>query len=945
MSYEYIQYEYPTPNLFQKILFWTEYVSVLTSASYFRNRLFYIALKLEEDDDWTYYAGESDASGELGTGRTLTDYGTNETSAQTNAVKMEFTRFGRTYVDGESLPGSTKHLCILPYNFEAKYVRIYLKDTDTYSVTIYEFRPSTYISANEIVSGTMELTDELSDEPKLIVRANEIDRVEVGDLYNVGSNHIMGILGRDSDLATLFELSSSRNFISGWEMGGSALKAGKLESLNWSATRGMQIDLDDELILMGGRNVAGTHAGIFMGYDVVTEKYQLAAGDESAYFYYDGDDINLSNVDLKSNNLATSTGVEFDLANETIKFGGTGVNGPNPQAGMFLGKSNISGKYEFGIGNPATYLYFDGEDINLSNVDLKSNNLTTSTGVEFDLTNETIKFGGSQVVPAGTYSGAFLGKDSGTYKFFIGDPATSLIYASKTLTMKNVVAQSSNWTTNVGGQLDLSNETLKFGGSGVSPSDVTPQPGVFIGKESGLYKMFIGRTATFLRFDGYNMTLDNVLIRTYGLSTTVGLDLNVQAEQLRLGGTNVNSAGDYPGVYLGRHETNSNYVMYVGDGGNNYIQYDGNKLKIGGEGAETIKLVGRYFDGSEILFVNATEDSGFKIRSDGQDFSVYPINPGVSYANDMYLGTAENILTTASKCNSMYIWGRTLSLYASTLRIRSGTIGHTLYTYYNANGTSMCLSHSGDSSYNFHLTSMGNIYIESGNIGNKKVIIGNYNKLVVNTSASLNSIAPSTKLVSVTGSLQANRIITASISSSGDVTISPTNSFVTTSDSYIKSTNLLIQPSSGDGHLIIQPGGTQRVALDWYSSNTYLSYTGNCYFYNYNNSDSRMILDAAGNLTIDGKLTETGCLDATTISKRWDILGSIIPSFNTHNMESLPPKLKQSFTFPNRNKQKLDITKSGYRPSDVIHLLMNCVKDLKDNVSSLQEDIKKLKER
>ena len=292
----------------------------------------------------------------------------------------------------------------------------------------------------------------------------------------------------------------------------------------------------------------------------------------------------------------------------------------------------------------------------------------------------------------------------------------------------------------------------------------------------------------------------------------------------------------------------------------------------------------------------------------------------------------------------MNIWGRTLSLYASTLRISGGTAGHILCTYYNTNGTSMYLSHGIDSSYNFHLISTGDIHIRSANTG-KKVIIGNNNKLVVNTSASLNSIAPSSRLVSVTGSLQANRIITASISSSGDVTISPTNSFVTTSDSYIKSTNLLIQPSSGDGHLIIQPGGTQRVALDWYSPNTYLSYTGNCYFYNYNNSDSRMILDAAGNLTIDGKLTETGCLDATTISKRWDILGSIIPSFNTHNMESLPPKLKQSFTFPNRNKQKLDITKSGYRPSDVIHLLMNCVKDLKDNVSSLQEDIKKLKER
>ena len=681
---------------------------------------------------------------------------------------------------------------------------------------------------------------------------------------------------------------------------------------------------------------------MFLGKSNISGKYEFGIGNPATYLYFDGEDINLSNVDLKSNNLTTSTGVEFDLTNETIKFGGSQVVPAGTYSGAFLGKD--SGTYKFFIGDPATNLIYASKTLTMKNVVAQSSNWTTKVGGQLDLTNETIKFGGSQVVPAGTYSGAFLGKDSGTYKFFIGDPATNLIYASKTLTMKNVVAQSSNWTTKVGGQLDLTNETIKFGGSNVSPSDVTPQPGVFIGKESGLYKMFIGRTATFLRFDGYNMTLDNVLIRTYGLSTTVGLDLNVQAEQLRLGGTNVNSAGDYPGVYLGRHETNSNYVMYVGDGGNNYIQYDGNKLKIGGEGTETIKLVGRYFDGSEILFVNATEDSGFKIRSDGQDFSVYPINPGGSYANTMYLGIAGNILTTASKCNSMYIWGRTLSLYASTLRISSGTTGHILYTYYNANGTSMYLSHGIDSSYNFHLISTGDIHIRSANTG-KKVIIGNNNKLVVNTSASLNSIVPSSRLVSVTGSLQANRIITASISSSGDVTISPTNSFVTTSNSYIKSTNLYIQPSSGDGHLIIQPGGTQRVALDWYSSNTYLSYTGNCYFYNYNNSDSRMILDAAGNLTIDGKLTETGCLDATTISKRWDILGSIIPSFNTHNMESLPPKLKQSFTFPNRNKQKLDITKSGYRPSDVIHLLMNCVKDLKDNVSSLQEDIKKLKER
>ena len=54
---------------------------------------------------------------------------------------------------------------------------------------------------------------------------------------------------------------------------------------------------------------------------------------------------------------------------------------------------------------------------------LRSTNCTTATGSEYDLDNATIKLGGTQVDAAGSYLGAFLGLDSGTYKFYVGDGA------------------------------------------------------------------------------------------------------------------------------------------------------------------------------------------------------------------------------------------------------------------------------------------------------------------------------------------------------------------------------------------------------------------------------------------------------------------------------------------------------------------------------------------
>ena len=55
---------------------------------------------------------------------------------------------------------------------------------------------------------------------------------------------------------------------------------------------------------------------------------------------------------------------------------------------------------------------------------LRSTNCTTATGSQYDLDNATIKLGGTQVDAAGSYLGAFLGLDSGTYKFYVGDGST-----------------------------------------------------------------------------------------------------------------------------------------------------------------------------------------------------------------------------------------------------------------------------------------------------------------------------------------------------------------------------------------------------------------------------------------------------------------------------------------------------------------------------------------
>ena len=122
MAFKYVEFKYPVSHVFQKMIVWLS-----TDAS------IYYAMKLNYTDDWTYYAAV-DTGHALDTGRTLTSYAA-EGDAQTNYLTTDRDSNGKV-------------LAVLPSNFEAKYVRLYINEGD--AVTVWEWKPSINITAHDL---------------------------------------------------------------------------------------------------------------------------------------------------------------------------------------------------------------------------------------------------------------------------------------------------------------------------------------------------------------------------------------------------------------------------------------------------------------------------------------------------------------------------------------------------------------------------------------------------------------------------------------------------------------------------------------------------------------------------------------------------------------------------------------------------------------------------
>ncbi|MHA1304509.1 MAG: hypothetical protein ACTSPI_12500 [Candidatus Heimdallarchaeaceae archaeon] len=204
MAFQWIQYQYPVEQQFEKMILWVD-----------SSCRIYFALKDKDADDWTYFSGN--ASHGLSSGSTLVNRGSSESSAQTNYWL--------------ATPDSNNRiLAVLPVPELAKYVRVYIDDANDAPTQIYEFRPSTSFIADEIISGSLTITDEFTSPPVITVSSGGQERIKIGDLGNT-----FGIKGYDDSSNVIFELSDNQQMIGGARITPTTLSVGASIILDFSS--------------------------------------------------------------------------------------------------------------------------------------------------------------------------------------------------------------------------------------------------------------------------------------------------------------------------------------------------------------------------------------------------------------------------------------------------------------------------------------------------------------------------------------------------------------------------------------------------------------------------------------------------------------------------------------------------------------------------------------
>lgn len=230
MNWNYIEFEFPVPVVINKVMAWgsDEKVSDASPRLYF-------ACKLSSNDvAWSYYAGDS--GHDLATYRTLYPR-LDEADARNN-----YWEAGRDE--------SGCFLAMMPAHVQIRYVRMYVGFETGEEFDVYEFRPSVFVSANEIVSGTLLITDQLATSPVISVRKGGITRLTLGNFTS--SNY--GLVGYNDTGDLIFELSDRQQIIAGWQFTNTLLRSsasGARIELNPGKSRISIFDSVNEKVAMG----------------------------------------------------------------------------------------------------------------------------------------------------------------------------------------------------------------------------------------------------------------------------------------------------------------------------------------------------------------------------------------------------------------------------------------------------------------------------------------------------------------------------------------------------------------------------------------------------------------------------------------------------------------------------------------------------------------------
>jgi len=303
MAWQHVQYIYPIEHGFEKIILWVDSTCRL-----------YFALKKKEKDAWSYYSGDT-------TTTSVTSLTARDTEAQAQ------TNYWRADPDSNG-----KVVGILPHTFYGKYVRMYIDDKNDAGTKVYEFRPSTRIVADEIITGNLEITDDFTTPPMIKVKSGGVERIKIGNLY--GDN--FGMVGYDGNAATTFELSASKQTIANWNLFTKTLK---------SSTTGRRLELNASESRVAIYDAAGNEKvvmGYLRGLSKNASPSQSWGSDDYGFYAADGDHLK---IDGNASYISGDWIIKHDAAykilddsdNEIIRLGTD-----SGQKGLFL--YNTSGE-------------------------------------------------------------------------------------------------------------------------------------------------------------------------------------------------------------------------------------------------------------------------------------------------------------------------------------------------------------------------------------------------------------------------------------------------------------------------------------------------------------------------------------------------------------------------------------------------------------------------
>lgn len=305
----------------------------------------------------------------------------------------------------------------------------------------------------------------------------------------------------------------------------------------------------------------------FLGYS--SDLYGIAIGSTNKYLKYDP----TNHLRIQGNITVTGDNGFVKIYDgdptERVRLGN--LNGflgySSDLYGIAIGETNKSLTYD-----PTNGLVITGPGITAGA--LQSADWAAALGVRLDLTNKYLKMGGSNVDYAGSAAGIFLGLDT-LYKFYVGDGSINYVKFDGV----NLL---------LSGGVDVGTTGFVRTTDKTSYSDT--DAGFWLGYDSGAYKLNIGDSTDYLKFDGIKVeiSLSNANALTLksggGMLVESGGDIELQGDnsnpgKLLLTGTSGSIEhwiyrGTYEGYYYINPTVDDSLHCYFGSLTNRFQQFD-----------------------------------------------------------------------------------------------------------------------------------------------------------------------------------------------------------------------------------------------------------------------------------------------------------------------------------------------------------------------------------